>query len=225
MNIEDLDVKTNRISRVFIKDEVYEIISDRIITGELPPESKININSLAKILNTSRTPVREAILRLENEGLVLSKANRWTIVAPINLDELSYTYSVVASLEALALEQAFPKIDKDFIMHLEVLNQKLHEALSYDDRMKLIEIDNDFHNSIIDLSGNYEIPPIIDSLKKKLRRAELSYFKDVNRKTSTYLEHENLIESLKDNDLDKAITSLKSNWYNSIGLLKKSNNL
>lgn len=223
MNVENLEIKNNKISRVFIKDEVYGIISDWIITGELAPESKININNLAKILNTSRTPVREAILRLENEGLVISKANRRTIVAPINLDELSYTYSVVASLEALALEQAFPKIDKEFIDHLEVLNQKLHDALNYDDKMRLIEIDNEFHDSIINLSGNYEIPPIIDSLKKKLRRAELSYFKDVDRKTSTYLEHENLIEYLRNNDIDKALTSLKSNWYNSIGLLKKSN--
>lgn len=223
MNVENLEIKNNKISRVFIKDEVYGIISDWIITGELAPESKININNLAKILNTSRTPVREAILRLENEGLVISKANRRTIVAPINLDELSYTYSVVASLEALALEQAFPKIDKEFIDHLEVLNQKLHDALNYDDKIRLIEIDNEFHDSIINLSGNYEIPPIIDSLKKKLRRAELSYFKDVDRKTSTYLEHENLIEYLRNNDIDKALTSLKSNWYNSIGLLKKSN--
>lgn len=115
MELQLENARNAKINRTFIKDEVYDKLSNWIITGYLEPETKININDLSTSLGTSRTPVREAILKLENEGLIISKANRWTIVAPIDLDSSYYTYSVVASLEMLALEQSFDKIDEIFI--------------------------------------------------------------------------------------------------------------
>lgn len=213
--------KNAKINRTFIKDEVYDKLSNWIITGYLEPETKININDLSISLGTSRTPVREAILKLENEGLIISKANRWTIVAPIDLDSSYYTYSVVASLEMLALEQSFDKIDDIFIEELEIINAKLDLAFKSSDTMELLNHDNEFHDKIICLSGNPEIPPIIHTLKKKIQRVELSFFKDNDGKHNTYSEHLKIIEAMKGNNLNLAKECLKRNWYNSINLVKK----
>jgi probable transcriptional regulator ydhC len=219
----NLNLDNKKINRTFIKDEVYDTLSNWIITGILKPETKININDLSESLGTSRTPVREAILKLENEGLVLSKANRWTIVAPINLDVSLYTYSVVASLEMLALEQAFDKIDKNFIKDLENINKKLDTAFKNSNTLELLDYDNEFHDKIIYLSENPEIPLIIHPLKKKIQRVELLFFKDNDGKSNTFKEHQSIIKELKNNDLEKAKYYLKSNWYNSINLVKEKN--
>ena len=79
-------MKENKIKRVFIKDEAYDRLNRLIVTGELKPMEKINIKFLSEKLGISRTPLREALLRLENDGLIISKANRWTMVAPININ-------------------------------------------------------------------------------------------------------------------------------------------
>lgn len=215
--------KKTKINRTFIKDEVYNKLAGWIVTGVLEPESKININELSDSLGTSRTPVREAILRLEREGLVLSKANRWTIVAPIDLESSLYTYSVVASLEALALEEAFDKIDNDFIKDLEKINSKLDLAFKNSDTMELLWYDNEFHDKIIYLSGNPELPEIIHPLKNKIQRVELLFFKDNDGKSNTFREHEKIIKALKNKNLEEARYLLKLNWYNSINLVKEKN--
>ena len=68
---------SNKIKRTFVKDEAYNIIHDQIIEGKLAPYTQLKISELSKELGISRTPVREAILKLENEDLVISKANQW----------------------------------------------------------------------------------------------------------------------------------------------------
>lgn len=221
MELQLENARNTKINRTFIKDEVYDKLSNWIITGYLEPETKININDLSISLGTSRTPVREAILKLENEGLIISKANRWTIVAPIDLDSSYYTYSVVASLEMLALEQSFDKIDDIFIEELEIINAKLDLAYKKSDTMELLNCDNEFHDKFIYLSGNPELPAIIHPLKKKIQRVELSFFKDNDGKHNTYSEHLKIIEAMKGNNLNLAKECLKRNWYNSINLVKK----
>lgn len=219
MELQLENARNAKINRTFIKDEVYDKLSNWIITGYLEPETKININDLSTSLGTSRTPVREAILKLENEGLIISKANRWTIVAPIDLDSSYYTYSVVASLEMLALEQSFDKIDEIFIKDLEKINAKLDLAYKKSDTMELLNCDNEFHDKFIYLSGNPELPAIIHPLKKKIQRVELSFFKDNDGKSNTFKEHRKLIEALKNKDLELAKLCIKSNWDNSISLV------
>lgn len=91
-------IKENKIKRVFIKDEAYERLNRLIVTGELAPMTKIKIADLSEKLGISRTPLREALLRLENDGLIISKANRWTMVAPINMADAQNIYPIISSL-------------------------------------------------------------------------------------------------------------------------------
>src|SRR5438067_10360445 len=95
-----------RINRSLARDEAYERIRDWIIDGTLRPDEILRDHDIAQSLGVSRTPVREALRRLEDEGFVETALNRWTRVAPLDLLKAIETYSVIAALEASALESA-----------------------------------------------------------------------------------------------------------------------
>ena len=205
-----------KIERVLIKDEAYDILEENIINGTLKPNTRLKISELSERLGISKTPVREAILRLENEGLVVSKANQWTIVAPIKKDSVKDIYPLVYTLEAYCLRQAFPHIDEAVIQELQKINDEIRDANESNHQNAILALDNKFHNLIIDCSGNEEVKPILDSLKKKLQRLELLFYtsKDIHEIPSSFLEHESLIHALEQRDLDSALESLKVNWTN-----------
>lgn len=211
-----LSMDNLKLNRTFMKDEAYDTLCSWIITGELKPNTKLKINELSELLGISRTPVREALLRLERDGLVLTKANSWTIVAPINLTESDNTYAVISTLEALALSQAFSKIKKADIEQLEILNEKVAKATKEKNHLEIIESDNNFHNKIIALSGNNEIPPILNSLKKRIQRIEIYFFETVQGKRKSYEDHKAIIEGLKEKNLEKTLKALSNNWKNNL---------
>lgn len=212
------DKNTNKIKRTFIKDQAYNILHDQIIEGNLKPYTQLKIADLSKELGISRTPIREAILRLENEDLVISKANQWTMVAPIRVDRLKDIYQLVYELESFALKNNFSKVDDEFINMLEKINEEIKNQHMKENIMTVIELDDEFHDLIISLSENREIKPIIDRLKKRLKRFEIGFYrvKDSHKPPSTYDEHLVLIECLKNRDLDKSLAALKENWTTTI---------
>lgn len=208
----------NKIKRTFVKDEAYNILHDKIITGELTPYTQLKISELSKELGISRTPVREAILRLENEDLVISKANQWTMVAPIKVERLKDIYPLVLELESYALRENFNQITDEFIDELEKINKQIKMEHMNENITRVIELDDEFHDLIVGLSPNKEIKPIIDRLKKRIKRFEIGFYqaKDSHKAPSTYDEHLILIESLRKRDLDKSLDALRQNWTTTI---------
>lgn len=214
-----MDLKKAKIERRFIKDEAYDIISSQIISGDLKPKTRLRINELSEDLGISRTPVREALLKLEDEGLVMTKANRWTIVAPIDLKETLDIYPIISNLEALALRLAFDNIDEKIIEKLEKINRKIKLSTEDNDQEAMFELDAKFHKIIIDLSQNTEIYPILEGLKRRVKRVEIFFFENENDKLTTFEEHEKIIENLKKKDLEKSIKALRKNWANTLSAL------
>lgn len=208
----------NKIKRTFVKDEAYNILHDKIITGELTPYTQLKISELSKELGISRTPVREAILKLENEDLVISKANQWTMVAPIKVERLKDIYPLVLELESYALRENFNQITDEFIDELEKINKQIKMEHMNENITRVIELDDEFHDLIVGLSPNKEIKPIIDRLKKRIKRFEIGFYqaKDSHKAPSTYDEHLILIESLRKRDLDKSLDALRQNWTTTI---------
>jgi DNA-binding GntR family transcriptional regulator len=167
---------TKKLQRTFIREEVYSTLQDWIVTGKLEPGEHLRDKELAEVLGVSRTPIREALLRLEDEGLVQTKPNRWTQVAPINLEEARNVYPIVWSLERLALSTAFELITSQHIEQMELANQCLKQAMATGDKLAAPQADNDFHSVYIHLAHNDELTKLLSGLKVKLRRIELYYF-------------------------------------------------
>lgn len=210
----------DKLKRTFMKDEVYNLLRKRIVTGELEPGTKLRDLDLSEQLGISRTPIREALLNLENDGLVLTKANRWTLVSPINLKEAESIYSIVWTLECLAMEQAFLNISSKEVDELERLNESFNKTIKTEEIFSILEADNAFHNKIIQLSNNLELPKLLSSLKVRVQRIEIHYFSQIGTKNSSYIEHQQIIDAIKNQNLNQVLGAIKANWKNSLDRIR-----
>lgn len=203
-----------------MRDEAYNILQEWIMVGKLKPGEKLRDQELSDILGISRTPIRESLLRLEDEGLVVTQANRWTLVSPINLDEAENIYSIVKVLESLALEQGIDNCTAEVIQELEVINERFKVSLEQGDKEAAFQADNDFHDQIVKLSKNIELPRLLNTLKVRIQRMEIHYFSVANNSLESYREHNQIIKALTEKNLNKSISTIKANWENSLSRIQ-----
>jgi DNA-binding GntR family transcriptional regulator len=217
-----LPQRARPINRPTIRDEVYGQLLNWILEGVLRPGEKLTDHKLAEHLGVSRTPVREALKRLEDKGLVEIAANRWTRVAKISLREAKLLYPVISSLESLALVQALPKLSSRDIQRFERLNQELETAIRSSDPISASQADADFHGLIILRADNHYISGILTDLKIQHRRLEVQYFQDGTQALASVEEHGRIIQALRDKDLERAQEITRENWDQSLARLQKA---
>lgn len=207
---------TEKLRRTFVREEAYIIIRDWIVQGKLEPGQQVRDKELAEQLGVSRTPIREALLRLEDEGFVRTKPNRSTVVSPIDFHDAFQLYSIVWSLERLAMEQAFEQINHQHLQMMVETNQKLRNAMEEGDQLKALEVDNEFHSVYIELSGNQELARILSGVKQKLKRLELYYFDKAADVQLSCDDHNRMIEALEQKNLPLALNVVEANWKRSL---------
>src|SRR5436305_13939589 len=117
-----------RLTRSLAREEAYGKLRDWIIDGTLQPGETLRDQEIAQSLGVSRTPVREALRRLEDEGFIETALNRWTRVAPIDVAKTAETYAVIEALEVLALELAFPTLTRADLERLTEANRAMQKA-------------------------------------------------------------------------------------------------
>lgn len=204
-----------KIQRTFVRQEAYLKLRNWILDGTFAPGMQLRDKELAVQLGVSRTPIREALLRLEDEGLVQTKPNRSTHVSSIDFHNAFHLYSIVWTLEKLALTQAFGSITDDHLQAMIEANERFLKTMKTRDRMAALEADYDFHSVYVKLSQNKELEKIIFDIKNKLKRLDLYYFDKVKDAALSYEEHQQIIEALKQKDLSQAVNAVEHNWKNS----------
>jgi DNA-binding GntR family transcriptional regulator len=200
------------LERPVLRDTVYANLRDWIVQGILEPEEKLKDDELAKRLGVSRTPVREALMRLEGEGLIETSANRWTRVTSVNLKDAERIYPVVARLETLALELAFKQLTKDDFRNMRQANQALRRALESKKPLDAAKADVAFHQVFIERSQNPELIRILTELKLKHERLEIAYFGDASLGKHSPRQHLQLVKLLEQGRLKEALKALNDNW-------------
>lgn len=214
--------QTQILNRTFIRDEVYESLREWIVYGNLEPGEKLKDKELATQLGVSRTPVREALRKLEDEGLVETAANRWTRVVPVTTEDAERIYPIIQKLEELALNFAFPKITVQHIQSMQNANNQLKAALLSNDSQAAMSADELFHQIFIDVANNTELSTILQQIKTKYKRIEFAYFSDANLLLASFEEHQMLIAALKTKNFEAGNLALASNWLASIERLRIS---
>lgn len=200
------------IKRTFVRDEAYIVLRDWIVKGQLKPGQKLLDKDLAEQLKVSRTPIREALLKLESEGLVMTKPNSATFVAPIDSQHAMRLYSIVWTLEKLALEQAFEHlVQKDIILMGEA-NEKMLLALKNKDPQGAIDADDQFHSIYITAAKNLELQQMLLGIKQKIARLKIYYFHQAADPHDSYKEHLEVLNALKKKDLPLALNAVEANW-------------
>lgn len=206
-----MDAKFKPISRLSFRDEVYRNLKKAIMLLELAPGQRLNDKELAEHFGISRTPVREALKRLEDEGLVESVPNSATRVTPLMPEEAKHAFTVVAALHALAARLAAPLLTEAGLEMLVEYNERLRSALERKDVVEAVEADDDFHQVLLESAANPEISMALTRIEPKIRRLEIARFSSVTGFRSV-AQHEEIILACRNGDGARAAKLVEDNW-------------
>jgi DNA-binding GntR family transcriptional regulator len=174
-----------------LKDHVYLYLYERINNGTLKPGDKINENQLCKDLEVSRTPIREALIKLEDEGYIERLPRRGFVVKEISLGKIKEIYEILGCLEGFAASLAIDRLTEKDLMVMKILVQKMDDAISDKNVHEYFKLQRNFHETYILACGNKELFDLIILLKKRFVK-------------KAYLLHENeetIVQTMKKNNL------------------------
>ena len=197
--------------RSLLRDDVYRSIRDAIVRGQLAPGEQLRDQELGAWLQVSRTPVREALQRLAQAGLVVAEPGRMTRVAPEDPALILAARQIAAELHGLAIDLAFPTLDEAALDEMEKANDRLSAALGAGDAEAAIAADDDLHEVALTRSGNPLIPDHLEVVTATLRRAEFLHFGSVKGSASPE-QHTEIIAAVRAGEHAQAVALTKANW-------------
>ena len=183
-----------------LRDVVFNTLRSAIITGELSPGERLMEIKLANELGVSRTPVREALRKLEREGLVITTARKGAEVAPINEKDLKEVLEIRKALESLACQLASQKITPSQIEELTAMNDLIAQAIDANDTEGITQMDIEFHEIIYKITENRRLMDMLHQLKEHILRYRLQYIKDMKNKKNIVEEHRKIIAALENHN-------------------------
>ena len=187
-----------------LRDVVFNTLRKAILTGELKPGERLMEIHLANRLGVSRTPIREAIRKLELEGLVIMIPRRGAEVAQITEKSLKDVLEVRRALDALCVELACDRINSDEEEMLKEACDEFERATETKDATIIAKADVAFHDIIVQATGNQRLIQLINNLSEQMYRYRFEYIKDENRHDSLIDEHRIIYESIVKRDKKKA---------------------
>ncbi len=192
-----------------LHDGVQAKIRRMIIGHRLVPGARIIESRLSTQLGVSRTPLREALFKLEQEGFIKSDLARGFTVNDLSAQEVKELYPIVWTLEALALRLAEPHIGK-VVKELKSINREFAGAIGSPE--KTIAIDTHFHETLTNQCRNRHLIDQLISLRQLIVRYEFAYMQDANWPKESYDQHNEIINAITKMDLNHAITLIEQNW-------------
>lgn len=208
-----LHVSDPIILRTPLRDEVYRQLLDRISRGDLPPGARVRDTQMAAQLGVSRTPVREALLRLAREGVLDADMGRGFSVRALDATEMRETGAVLSSLEGLALELS-GDIPADRLAELGEIDRRLGAIRGDPDRC--IDLDEQWHRTLLQGCPNQRLLSMISSLWQVPRRYMRAYLRDAGRVSLSTQHHARIIEALRRADRDTAGRRFSHHWQRGI---------
>lgn len=187
-----------------LRDVVFNTLRKAILTGELKPGERLMEIHLANKLGVSRTPIREAIRKLELEGLVLMIPRRGAEVAQITEKSLKDVLEVRRALDALCAELVCDRISEEEKEKLKQACDEFEHAVSTEDATTIAAADVAFHDIIVQATGNERLIQLINNLSEQMYRYRFEYIKDESRHDNLVHEHRMIYESIIRQDKAKA---------------------
>jgi DNA-binding GntR family transcriptional regulator len=197
------------IVRQPLREQVRARLYGRIYDGSLAPGTRVRDTTLAGELGVSRTPVREALVWLEREGVVVAEAGYGFTVRPLSATEVREKYPIVWTLEGLALRTS-PPLSKARLRELRQLNKAI--AVERADPIRRVELDTEWHKLLLSGCENSSLLEMIDTVKTSIRRYEIAYMLDVTPSTESIDHHNRIVAALSTGDMDSAVAWLERNW-------------
>jgi DNA-binding GntR family transcriptional regulator len=181
-------------------DRVFAELRDRLLRGEVPIGQRLVEEQLADEFQTSRTPVREALRRLEDEGLVETRRNALTRVAPVRPERIADAFPVVAALHGLATRLAVPALSTDDIDRMERHDAERTGALRRKDVLGAIAADDRLHGVLLQAAHNEEVARLLARVMPHIRRLDIIHFTALTERENLDDGHAEIIDACRRGD-------------------------
>lgn len=187
-----------------LREVVFESIRGAIISGILKPGERLMEVQLAEKLGVSRTPIREAIRKLELEGLVIMIPRKGAYVADLSIKDITDVLEVRGALESLAAGLAALRMTEEEIEDLEMIAVQFNQAIEENDMDKMVQKDIEFHDKIFKATRNERLIQISNNLREQVQRFRIMYIEKSNKSKKLAKDHYEIAEAISQRNIDKA---------------------
>ncbi|MDT7799770.1 MAG: hypothetical protein QOI78_3203 [Actinomycetota bacterium] len=206
-----LDVSLSKVTRPLLRDEAYDRIRHAIVDGTLKPGAPLRDADLAEQLGLSRAPVRQALLRLAEDGLVDSKPQSYTRVSEVMSPDVTDAREIVRLLHEFAVRQAVPNVRREDVAAMRAANDRFAKAIEAGDVAAAVRADDELHDVPVRLAGNAAVAATLDRYTPLLRRLEHARFSSALAWNSVE-RHTRLIDALEKHDTATAVSVISTIW-------------
>jgi DNA-binding GntR family transcriptional regulator len=195
------------ISRKNLRHDAQAVLRQQLLEHRL--DGRLNECELSVELGISRTPLREALLGLEKEGLVVAAPGKGFSVVPLSTQELGDVYPILWTLECLALTlRGFPKAGE--LAELAQINDRLEAKLHHP--TVALQLDTEWHTTLLKPCPNERLKESIRHLKQSAYRYEYAYMQEARRVIASAGQHRRIIAALRKRNMKAAVATLEENW-------------
>ncbi|AXT20461.1 GntR family transcriptional regulator [Flavobacteriaceae bacterium AU392] len=198
------------MKKIIFKDEVKKILLEHILTGSIKPGERISLPTIAKELELSVTPIREALTQLSETGIITYIANRGFFVIELSIKEAKEIYDLMAVLEGNAVKKSL--YNDQQIKELRMINSAFVKAKS---AIEMLDYDRQFHQKLIETYTNESAIKIIENLRVRISLYDYAFWNEGQKMTSITM-HEKIISLLASNDITSAVTLVEDNWIQGV---------
>lgn len=186
-----------------LRDVVFNTLRKAILTGQLKPGERLMEVHLANRLGVSRTPIREAIRKLELEGLVVMIPRRGAEVAKITEKSLQDVLEVRRALDVLCVELACERISEEELERLRKACDDFEQATHTKDTTLIAKADVCYHDIIVEATGNQRLVQLVNNLAEQMYRYRFVYLKDQSQHENLVEEHREILKCIEEKDKEK----------------------
>ena len=205
--------KVSSVSRVSLAEQVYQNLVDSIASGDLPAGTELREQHLAKQMNVSATPVREALRRLASDGLVETVPYHGAVVRTLNQKEIQEAYACREALERLAVQEAIPRLGEEDIAYLYELIEDFDRAEGV---LEASEVSQRFDEYIYGLSENETLCRLLGMLKGVISRDRKYSSSSVERQKEIVREHRTIVDAMRERDVERAQKAISEHIRNGL---------
>ncbi len=200
-----MDLEMHMDEYLPLRDVVFNTLRKAILKGDLKPGERLMEIALAEKLGVSRTPIREAIRKLELEGLVVMAPRKGAKVASITERDLNDVLEVRKGMEELAIRLACERITPEQLDELDKVEKKFLNLIDSENLTELAEVDVEFHDIIYAATNNKRLIQLLNNLREQMYRYRIEYLKDSAVRRKLAKEHKSICEALRTHDKESAL--------------------
>lgn len=203
-----------------LRDVVFHTLREAILKGELQPGERLMELQLASKLGVSRTPIREAIRMLEQEGLAITVPRKGAEVARMTIKDMEDVLEVREALDELAAQIACNKMSEEQLKQLKNIKNEFVESMKSGEVKKIAEADVKFHDIIYEATDNAKLVILLNNLREQIYRYRVEYLKNPDNYPILIKEHEAIVEALEQRDKEKVTFAMHEHVANQAVAMK-----